>query len=118
MSIWSENKPTSAKRTDTLNPIRNIIEKEFDIPKDPPIPLLNLALGEPTKKNGFPLPEGMNDVLIEKVNAETFNGYTPSNGCLEARQAIAEKFGHPDNEVDPENVFLTFGASGALFTVF
>jgi hypothetical protein len=33
----------------------------------------------------------MKEAIIEVVNAETFNGYTMSSGCIEARKAIVEK---------------------------
>lgn len=45
-SSWAESKHEPAKRTDVLNPIRNIIEREFKIPMDPPVPLINLCLGK------------------------------------------------------------------------
>ena len=44
-SSWAEMKHEPAQRTNVLNPIRNIIEREFNIPLNPPVPLLNLCLG-------------------------------------------------------------------------
>lgn len=38
-----------------------------------------------------------------------------SSGNPEAKEAIAKKYSHPDHPIDPNNVFLTFGCSGALY---
>jgi len=80
-----------AKRSDVLNPIRNILEKEMKVPQDPPKPLVNLGLGEPSKANGFTLPEVINDSVIEIVKQGDRNGYTTSSGAIEAKQAIVDK---------------------------
>lgn len=48
-------------------------------------------LGEPTKANGYELPSVIADAIVETVKAETYNGYTMSSGCLEARKAIVDK---------------------------
>ena len=80
-----ENKPAAAARSDVINPIRVILERDFKIPENPPIPIVNLALGEPTKVNGFPLAREMKDAINEVNEAETFNGYTPSDGAPAAK---------------------------------
>jgi hypothetical protein len=46
-----------AARTEVLNPIRVILEREMKPPVDHPLPIINLGLGEPSKANGFTLPE-------------------------------------------------------------
>jgi aspartate/methionine/tyrosine aminotransferase len=74
-----------SKRSDVLNPIRAILEKDLKIPANPPIPLVNLGLGEPNKANGFELPPVINEAIIEVIKSETKNGYTISSGALEAR---------------------------------
>jgi hypothetical protein len=33
----------------------------------------------------------MKDAIQEVSEAETFNGYTPSDGCIPAKNAIVEK---------------------------
>ena len=45
-SSWAEMKHEPAARTNVLNPIRNIIEREFIIPLNPPVTLINLCLGK------------------------------------------------------------------------
>lgn len=43
---WSAMKHTPSKRSDVLNPIRNILERELIVPKDPVKPIINLGLGK------------------------------------------------------------------------
>ena len=43
---WAETKAEPAARSDVLNPIRHILEKELSIPQNPPKPLINLGLGK------------------------------------------------------------------------
>lgn len=114
-NTWSQMKHRPAARSNVHNPIRQLLEKEMRMPKDHAKPLINLGLGEPTKANGFDLPEVINSSLIDAVQSGTNNGYSQSTGPLPARTAIAEKFGTPDHPIDPNNVFLSFGCSGALY---
>ncbi len=103
---WADRKHEPSPSTHVINPIRYLLEHRMPIPKEPRIPLVNLGLGEPTKAAGFALPSAINEALIESVNKETCNGYTMSTGIIEAKVAIAEKFGHKDHPIKPENVFL------------
>lgn len=112
---WADTKHDPSPHTHVLNPIRYLLENKMKIPKEPRIPLVNLGLGEPSKANGFTLHPVINEAIIEQVKKETCNGYTMSSGIPEAKQAIAEKFGNAENPIDPNNVFLTFGTSGALY---
>lgn len=106
---------TPSKRTDVLNPIRHILEKEMTPPSDHALPIINLGLGEPSKANGFTLSPEIGNAVIEAVNSEMANGYTQASGTLEARQAIAKKYGTDEHPIDPNNVFLSFGCSGSLY---
>jgi aspartate/methionine/tyrosine aminotransferase len=110
---WGDMKHTPSKRTDVLNPIRNILEKEMKPVVGHHLPMINLGLGEPSKANGFELPEQINKAIMQSVE-EGHNGYTQASGIQPAREAIAEKFGTSDHPIDPDNVFLAFGCSGAL----
>lgn len=73
-----------------------------------------MALGEPSIANGYTLPDVINEAIIESVKSGTANGYTQASGTQQARAAIAAKFGTPEHPIDPNNVFVTFGCSGAL----
>lgn len=114
---WTK-KPVAAKRAEVLNPIRATLEKDFKVPQDPPVPLINLTLGEPTKANGYPLPEVTKQAVQEAVDSEAHNGYTHSSGSLPARQAVVDKFSTEEAPFEADDVLLTFGCSGAQYTVF
>ena len=112
---WADMKHEPAKRTDVLNPIRVILEREMKPPQDHPLPMINLGLGEPSKANGFVLPEAINQAMIDAVKSETANSYTQASGTLQAREAVAKRFGTAENPIDPNNVIMTFGCSGSLY---
>ena len=38
--------------------------------------MINLGLGEPSRANGFELPQVINESIIEVIESETKNGYT------------------------------------------
>jgi len=64
---WASNKHEPSERSNVLNSIRNFMERSVVIPKDHPLPHVGLALGEPTKANGYDLPSVVNEALIEAV---------------------------------------------------
>ena len=76
--------------------------------------MINLGLGEPSRANGFELPEVINDAITEVINSQKANGYTQASGAIQARTAVAEKFSTDQHPIDPDHVFLSFGCSGAL----
>lgn len=80
-----------------------------------PLPLINLGIGDISKANGFTLAPEIGESIIEAVQSEIANGYTQQTGAYAARVAIAEKFGTKEHPIDPNNVFLSAGCSGALF---
>jgi tyrosine aminotransferase len=84
-------------------------------PTDHALPMINLGLGEPSKANGFSLDPKIGEAVIEAVNSEMANGYTQASGAFPAREAVAKKFGTTDHPIDPNNVFLSFGCSGAIY---
>ena len=112
--MWSDKKHEPAARTEVINPIRVILEREMKPPADHPLPMINLGLGEPSKANGFTLPQKLGKSVIESINSETNNGYTQASGALPAREAVAKKFSKTKT-IDPNHVFLTFGCSGSIY---
>ena len=116
-SKWNKKRKAS-RRSDVLNMIRNIIEKEFKIPENPPVKVLNLTLGVPSNDNGYPMSVETKQAIIESVESEKFNGYTPSNGLLSARQAVVDKYSTEEATFKADDVFLTFGCSGAQYAIF
>jgi len=57
----------SAQRSHVLNPIRQLLEKDLKPDPNHVLPLINLGLGEPTKANGYDVPESISEALIEAV---------------------------------------------------
>ena len=112
---WSELKHEPAQRTNVINPIRVILEREMKPPTDHKLPIINLGLGEPSKANGFELSPEIGESIIEAVKSEMANGYTQASGAQPAREAVAKKFGTVEHPIDPNNVFLSFGCSGAIY---
>lgn len=96
------------------NPIRQILENEMKPPQNHALPMINLGLGEPSRANGFELPEVINEAITEIIDSQKCNGYTQASGALPARTAVAEKFSTAEHPISPDNVFLSFGCSGAL----
>ena len=116
-SKWTK-KAKASDRSDVLNMIRSTIEKEFKIPEVLPVKLINLTLGDPCKENGYPISDVTKEALIETIESEKFNGYTPSNGTLAARQAVVEKYSTEEAPFSADDVLLTFGCSGAQYAIF
>ena len=114
VASW-QNKHKSTRRTRELrNPIRAIVEKEFNIPKEPPVPLLNFSIGDIKKANGYPIADQVQQAIEEVVKSGDYNSYTPSNGALAVRQAIADHYATPKNPFTAEEVFVTSGATEGI----
>lgn len=107
-----------AKRADVLNTITSMFEKEFKFPAEPHKPLLNMAYGDPISANGYPPPEVAKEAVKEAVDADLYNGYTHSSGNPETRQAIIDRFSTEEAPFAADDVIITAGCSGALYTVF
>src|SRR6201996_9833801 len=61
-----------------------------------------------------PLPEVVEEAAIQAIR-DGYNIYTRLDGVTVLRQAIAEKFEHYNGlAVDPEQIVVTSGATGAL----
>jgi len=114
-SSWSSMKHRPAARSNVTNPIRQILMGDLKPNPNHEKPMINLGLGEPTRANGFELPTVVNESIIEVVRGEANNGYTASQGTVEARTAVSNKFGTAEHPIDPNHVFLAFGCSGALY---
>lgn len=70
-----------SQRSNVLNPIRVILEREMKPIPDHPLPMINLGLGEPSKANGFVLSPEIGESIIEAVQSEMANGYTQASGA-------------------------------------
>ncbi len=53
--------------------------------------VINLALGDPKKEDGYALPENLNQAVIDVIQSGKYNGYTFHKGSIDARQAVVDK---------------------------
>jgi len=74
---------------------------------------IDLSIGQPD----FNVPEIVKNAAIESIKKD-FNKYTPTNGILELREKIAEELKKNGINVDPSEVLVTAGTTGAIFLVY
>ncbi|MGQ9733024.1 MAG: pyridoxal phosphate-dependent aminotransferase, partial [Candidatus Zipacnadales bacterium] len=73
--------------------------------------IIHLEIGQPD----FPTPQHIQEAAT-KAMADGFTGYTPSNGLIECREAIAEDASQARGvEISPECVVVTPGAKPIIF---
>eukprot|EP01035_Chromulina_nebulosa_P016941 gene16941-22433_t len=106
--------PSSKKSNRTYNPIRDIVDN-LRPRESHPLPLLNLALGDPTVYGNLRCPEVLKESLQEFLVNGIGNGYLPSTGSKAAKAAIA-KHSCRDGfaEITEDDVIITSGCSGAV----
>merc|ERR1711970_181891 len=108
---WKVNASVVAKNT--FNPIRNILET-MNITPCPSKKMISLSIGDPTVfKNLNPATEII-EAMHKSLDSGLNNGYGPSTGFLESRQAVAEHVSVPGGEVTADDVILCSGCSCAL----
>ena len=108
---WKVNASIVAKNT--FNPIRNVMESMTWTP-NPNKSAISLSLGDPTVyRNLDPAPEVV-EAVRESLMKGQRNGYGPSTGFIEARQAVAEYVSVPGAEITADDVILCSGCSCAL----
>ena len=108
---WKVNASVVAKNT--FNPIRNILET-MNITACPTKKMISLSIGDPTVfKNLNPATEIV-EAMHKSLDSGLNNGYGPSTGFLESRQAVAEHVSVPGGEVTADDVILCSGCSCAL----
>merc|ERR1740128_802169 len=76
--------------------------------------MISLSIGDPTVfKNLNPAPEVV-EAIHAALDSGIHNGYGPSTGFLESRQAVADHVTVPGGEVTADDVILCSGCSCAL----
>lgn len=105
--------PMSEMASNTFNPIRSIVDG-MKITPNPKKPMIALSIGDPTVFGNLPVPEEMDDAVIDKIRSHKYNGYNPSIGYEDARQAVADYTTTPEALVTSKDVILTNGCSSAL----
>ncbi|KAI9323320.1 tyrosine aminotransferase [Dichotomocladium elegans] len=112
MSGWNVKSSDLSKRA--INPIRNIVDK-LQIDPNAKKSFISLSIGDPTVFGNFNVHQSANEALIRQINSIKHNGYTPAQGTLAARDAIARKHTVPGiAPLTPSDVILTHGCSHAL----
>lgn len=110
-NYWKLSKSELSKNT--VNPIRQICDSLPAVP-NPKKLLLKLNLGDPTVSGALPVCPVAIPAVTEALNSCKYLGYGPAIGTLEAREAVARHFTHPEAPVTAESVVLTSGCSHAV----
>ena len=84
---WNVNASSLAKNT--FNPIRNILET-MNIQPHPDKPMISLSIGDPTIFGNLNPSSNAISAITEALKSGKYNGYAPSSGYVESRQAIAD----------------------------
>lgn len=108
---WKVNSSELARNT--FNPIRNILET-MDMKPNPEKSMISLSIGDPTVFGNLKTHDIITKAMVEAVQSGKYNGYGPSTGILEAREAVAKFISTPEAAITAEDVILTSGCSSAL----
>jgi len=106
---WTEVR-ASAMAKNTFNPIRNILET-MTLTPNPDKKMISLSIGDPTVFGNLTPPASLVQALKESVDSGKNNGYAPSTGFPEARQAVAD---HVGDNLTLNDVILCSGCSCSL----
>jgi len=94
----------------TFNPIRNILET-MTLTPNPEKKMISLSIGDPTVFGNLKPAKNVVEAIGLGVNSGKCNGYAPSTGYVEARQAVAEHIG---DGISSDDVILCSGCSCSL----
>ncbi|KAK7892092.1 hypothetical protein WMY93_024055 [Mugilogobius chulae] len=97
----------------TLNPIRAIVDG-MKLTPNPEKPMIALSIGDPTVFGNLPTDEAVLQAMKNAIDSHKFNGYAPSVGYLQSRQAVANFYSCPEAPLEAEDVILTSGCSQAI----
>ena len=93
------------------NPIRDIVD-QLDLDNiNKSKPLIPLSIGDPTKFGNLDTDRTISAALLGSVHSSMYNGYPPSDGYVESRQAVAERYSSAANPLVADDVSLTSGCS-------
>ncbi|GBM37996.1 Tyrosine aminotransferase [Araneus ventricosus] len=99
--------------TGTVNPIRVVIE-DMKLAPNPEKKMISLSIGDPTVAGHLKPCEAILNSVEKSLQSFKFNGYAPSTGHLEAREAVARYSTRPGAPIESKDVVLTSGCSHAL----
>ncbi|XP_063838621.1 tyrosine aminotransferase-like [Ostrinia nubilalis] len=107
---WQVRATFLARNTNNL--IRNVIEN-LKVQPNPEKKLIPLSLGDPTVFGNITPPEELLQAVRDSIDNNKSRTYGPTNGQLEARQAVADYSIH-QGRVTADDVILTSGCAHAL----
>ena len=87
----------------------------------PGLPIYRLGIGDVSRPLCDTAIRAMHEAVEDQAKAETFHGYTPECGIPEFRQAVAGYYARRGIRLDPEEIFVSSGASdelGAILDLF
>lgn len=105
--------PASIISKRTSNPIRAIVD-HIKVKPNANKSMISLALGDPTLFGNFKIHQTCTDAVAKQLHSYKANGYPPSTGYQQSRQAVADKFTTPEAPLSFQDVIITSGCSGAL----
>ena len=82
--------------------------------KHPTLPLYRLGIGDVSRPLSTVAIRALHDAVDEQAEEKTFHGYTPECGIPEFREAVAHDYAQRNVKLDPEEVFVSSGASDEL----
>ncbi|KAG1683005.1 Tyrosine aminotransferase [Nymphon striatum] len=103
----------SRMATETINPIRQIVENLIIEPNENK-KMIALSIGDPTSFGNMGPSDEAVEAIVQSVRSSKFNGYTHCTGYKEAREAIANFITCPEAPVTSQDVIITSGCSHAL----
>ncbi len=80
----------------------------------PDLPLYRLGIGDVSRPLCGTVIQALHDAVDDQADGRTFRGYTPECGIPEFRQAVAGYYARRHIRVDPEEIFVSSGASDEL----
>ncbi|KAI9209816.1 pyridoxal phosphate-dependent transferase [Polychytrium aggregatum] len=113
MSSKEWNVPASLVSKRTKNPIRAIVDHLKVVPNKEKH-FISLALGDPTTFGNFKLEESCVDAVKSHLLSYKANGYPPSIGYPQAREALAKHYTTPEAPLTANDVVIGSGCSDAL----
>ena len=80
----------------------------------PDLPLYRLGIGDVSRPLCDEAIRALHAAVDEQADARTFHGYTPECGIPEFREAVAGYYARRNVKLDPEEIFVSSGASDEL----
>ncbi|XP_015908737.1 tyrosine aminotransferase [Parasteatoda tepidariorum] len=99
--------------TGTVNTIRRLIENMKLVP-NPEKKVISLSIGDPTVAGHLKPCDEILQAVEKSMKSFRYNGYAPSTGHLDAREAVAQYATLPGAPIEAKDVILTSGCSQAL----